>query len=175
MLGGILFVVWGYVDRPLLPAFPEAIVSILNGVVPALFMVGVVGILVLCGGRIGALCWPGMVLALYGSAFGVMGALVDGNPLYTYFAHWGLALLNAWLASMNSGLTLAGIASLGAWESKGLGTLILAIGLFGWGYDLTDSSFGLLVRSAHVGFGLLFSLAWVALGLRLWVGKGGQG
>jgi hypothetical protein len=76
---------------------------------------------------------------------------------------------------MNSGLALAGIASLGVGESKGLGALMLAIGLFGWGYDLTDSSPGLLVRSTHVGFGLLFSLAWVALGLRLWLGRGSQG
>jgi hypothetical protein len=43
------------------------------------------------------------------------------------------------------------------------------MGVLGWGYYVTDSDAILEARSIHVGFGLLFSLGWVALGVTLWL------
>ena len=51
--------------------------------------------------------------------------------------------------------------------SRGTGAVVLATGVFGWIYNLTDSGAVLEARSVHVGFGLLFSLGWVVLGVRL--------
>jgi len=45
--------------------------------------------------------------------------------------------------------------------------LLLAMGAFGWVYYLTDSGAVLEARPVHIGFGLLFSLGWAALGLAL--------
>jgi len=50
-----------------------------------------------------------------------------------------------------------------------MGVLVLTVGVFGWVYYLTDSGAVLEARSVHIGFGLLFSLGWVALGLTLWL------
>jgi hypothetical protein len=44
---------------------------------------------------------------------------------------------------------------------------LLAMGTFGWVYYATDSGSILEARSVHVGFGTLFSLGWIALGLVL--------
>jgi uncharacterized membrane protein len=46
---------------------------------------------------------------------------------------------------------------------------VLATGVFGWVYYLTDSGAALEARSVHIGFGLLYSLGWVALGVGLMV------
>ena len=45
--------------------------------------------------------------------------------------------------------------------------MVLATGVFGWVYYLTDSGAVLEARSVHVGFELLFSLGWVVLGVEL--------
>ncbi len=45
--------------------------------------------------------------------------------------------------------------------------MVLAMGVFGLVYYATDSGAILETRPVHVGFGLLFSLGWVALGLGL--------
>ena len=45
--------------------------------------------------------------------------------------------------------------------------MVLATGVFGWVYNLTDSGAILEARSMHIGFGLLFSLGWVVLGVGL--------
>ncbi len=45
--------------------------------------------------------------------------------------------------------------------------MVLATGVFGLVYHVTDSGAVLETRPVHVGFGLLFSLGWVALGLGL--------
>ena len=46
--------------------------------------------------------------------------------------------------------------------------MVLATGMFGWGYYLTDTGAVFEARAPHVGFGLLFSLGWVTLGIGLW-------
>ncbi len=45
--------------------------------------------------------------------------------------------------------------------------MVIATGVFGLVYYATDPGAALETRLLHVGFGLLFSLGWVALGLGL--------
>src|SRR5215211_359923 len=173
VLGGVLFVAWGYIDRPHISENLRIATHVLAFAVPTLFLVGAVGILALCGGRIGVLGWAGMVLALYGSVLLVVANIVHVEPLlYWYFAERGWPpSLTEWLAVMDSGMILVGIAAVGTGPLRVLGALTFAIGVFGWGYDLTDSA-GVALEAAprlvHVGFGLLFSLGWVMLGPGLW-------
>jgi hypothetical protein len=173
-LGGVLFVAWGYIDRPNIPENLRIATQVLACTVPTLFVVGVAGVLVLCGGRVGVLGWVGMVLALYGSGLTALANIFDVEPLlYDYFIMrgWPRSLIEG-LAVMNTGLVLVGMATVRTRTLRGLGVLALAIGAFGWGYDLSDSAGVALEaapRSVHAGFGLLFSLGWVGLGLTIWL------
>jgi hypothetical protein len=158
-LGGVLFVVWGYIDRPNIPWNLIAVIHLLAFVVPTLFLAAVVGLSVLWRRRLGMLGWMGMVLAVYAWGWSVMGAIVGGEDWSHYLAAWLLFLL--------TGLTLMGVATVRSEWSRGTGAVVLATGLFGWVYNLTDSGAVLEARSVHIGFGLLFSLGWVVLGVGL--------
>jgi hypothetical protein len=68
---------------------------------------------------------------------------------------------------MLTGLTLIGVATVRGKSLRRMGAMALAMGAFGLVYDLTDTGAVLEARSVHVGFGLLFSLGWVALGAGL--------
>ena len=151
--------VWGYIDRPNIPENQKAVIHVLAFVVPTLFLAAVVGLSVLWQRRLGMLGWMGMVLAVYAWGWSVMGAIVGGEDWSHYLAAWLLFLL--------TGLTLMGIATVRSEWSRGTGAVVLATGVFGWVYDLTDSGAVLEARSVHVGFGLLFSLGWVVLGVGL--------
>jgi hypothetical protein len=48
-----------------------------------------------------------------------------------------------------------------------LGILLVVLGALGWAYYVTDSGAVLEARLAHVGFGALFSIGWIALGVVL--------
>src|SRR5215216_1577772 len=167
-LGGVLFVVWGYIDRPNIPENLIAVIDVLAFVVPTLFLAAVVGLSVLWRSRLGMLGWMGMALAVYAWGWSVVGAIVGGEAVCTYFAQreWP-HYLASWLLFMLTGLTLMGVATVRSGWSRGTGAVVLATGVFGWVYNLTDSGAVLEARSVHVGFGLLFSLGWVVLGVRL--------
>jgi hypothetical protein len=169
IVAGILFAVWGYIDRPYIPVHLRTVEDVLSCVVPTLFLVGLVGLCGLCGTHIRAIGWMGLLFAFCGSTWGVAGGIVDVTPLYAYFAQrgWPPCLID-WLALMFTGLILVGIATVGTRTSTYLGALSLAIGAFGWVYYVTDSSSVLGVHVIHGGFGLLFSLGWGALGFALW-------
>jgi hypothetical protein len=158
-LGGVLFVVWGYIDRPNIPWNLIAVIHLLASVVPTLFLAAVVGLYVLWQRRLGMLGWMGMFLAAYAWGLSVMGVIVGGEDWSNYFTAWLLFLL--------TGLTLMGVATVRSGWSRGTGAVVLATGVFGWVYNLTDSGAVLEARSVHVGFGLLFSLGWVVLGVAL--------
>jgi hypothetical protein len=68
---------------------------------------------------------------------------------------------------MLTGLTLIAVATVRSGWSWRTGAVVLATGVFGWVYNLTDSGAVLEARSVHIGFGLLFSLGWVVLGVWL--------
>ena len=153
VLAGMLFVVWGYLDRPNIPIYLEVAVQALSFMVPALFLMGLVGIYFRCKREANRPAMSGLALAFIGSGLGIL-------PLS------GVA---DWFATLLGGLTLAGIATAGR-SLRGLGALLLATATLGWTYYFTDSGAVFEARSIHVGFGVLFSLGWVALGLALWVG-----
>jgi hypothetical protein len=169
VLGGVLFVAWGYIDRHNIPENLKDVIHVFSFVVPALFLAVVVGLsVVLWKSRLTVLGAMGMALAVYGSGWGVVAAIVGAESVWAYFAQRGWPQqLNDWLLFMLSGLTLVGIATVREKPLRGMGALALAMGAFGWVYDLTDTGAVLEARSVHIGFGLLFSLGWVALGAGL--------
>jgi hypothetical protein len=77
-------------------------------------------------------------------------------------------VLDIWTLTLFVGLLLVGLALVGTGTSRGLGALLLAMGSFGWAYRFTDNGGLFEARLLHVGFGTLFSLGWVAVGLALW-------
>jgi hypothetical protein len=171
LLAGVLFAVWGYAHRDDAPWYFDALATVLSFVVPALFLLGLTGVYVLCKGRVGRIGNVGLVLALGGSAMGVGYAVP-----WSFFAtreDWlsSLAWLDTplvwWLQVFLAGLPLVGIAAFGVGTLRGLGILLLVMGTLGWGYDATDAGAILEARSTHVVLGALFSLGWIALGLAL--------
>ena len=167
-MGGVLFVVWGYIDRPNIPETLKALIHLLAFVVPTLFLAAVVGLSVLWRSRLGMLGWMGMALAVCAWGWSVVRAIVGGTAVWAYFAQreWP-HFLASWLLFMLTGLTLMGVATVRSGGSRGTGTVVLATGVFGWVYNLTDSGAVLEAHSVHVGFGLLFSVGWVVLGVGL--------
>jgi hypothetical protein len=168
VLGGVLFLAWGYVDRTSLPDTLRVVVNVLSFFVPALFLAAVVGLPAVCRSRLGVLGWTGMAFALYGSGWGAVAAILGSESVWVYFAQRGWPhFLADYLVFLLTGLTLLGIAPVRRKPSRGTGALALAMGASGWGYYLTDTRAVLEVRPLHVGLGLLFGLGWVALGVRL--------
>jgi hypothetical protein len=172
-LAGVLFVAWGYFDQEYAPVYFYVIVRALAFIVPLLFTVGLATVYARSAGRTD---WPakiGIILASIGSVLGAVRALVKlAVPLlYPYNALSGriLLLLGVWAPTLFVGLLLGGLVIAATGTSRNLGTLLLAMGVFGWGYYITDSDAILEARSIHIGFGLLFSLGWVALGIALWL------
>jgi hypothetical protein len=157
-LGGVLFVVWGYIDRPNIPETLKAVIHVLAFVVPTLFLAAVVGLSVLWRSRLGMLGWMGMALAVYAWGWSVVEPSVGGEAVWADFAQreWP-HYLASWLL-MLTGLTLMGVAIVRSGWSRGTGAVVLATGVFGWVYNLTDSGAVLEARSVHIGFRLLFSL-----------------
>src|SRR5215217_1912585 len=168
LLGGVLFVVWGYIDRPNMPENLKAVIHVLAFVVPTLFLAAVFGLSVLWRSRLGMLGWMGMALAVYAWGWRVVSAIVGGEAVLAYFAQreWP-HYLASWSLFMLIGLTLMGVATVRSGWSRRISAVVLATGVFGWVYNLTDSGAVLEARSVHIGFGLLFSLGWVVLGVGL--------
>jgi hypothetical protein len=171
LLAGVLFPIWGYVHRDHAPWYFDVLATVLSFVVPALFLLGLLGLCVLCQGRVGRIGKVGLVLALGGSAMGVGYAVP-----WSFFAtreDWlsSLAWLDTplvwWLQVFLAGLPLVGIAAVGTRTLRGLGILLVVLGALGWAYYVTDSGAVLEARLAHVGFGALFSIGWIALGVVL--------
>jgi hypothetical protein len=171
LLAGVLFATWGYVHRDDAPWYFDALATVLSFVVPALFLLGLAGVYVLCKGRVGRIGKVGIVLALSGSAMGVAYAVP-----WSFFAtreDWlsSVAWLDTplvwWLQVFLAGLPLVGIAAFGTRNLRGLGTLLLVMGALGWLYYVTDAGAVLEARLAHVVLAALFSIGWIALGLAL--------
>ena len=167
----MLFAIWGYVHRDDAPWYFDALATVLSFVVPALFLLGSTGLYVLCEGRVGRIGKFGLVITLSGSAMGVAYAVPWSS--FATREDWLSSLvwldipLVWWLQVFLAGIPLVGIAAVGTRTLRGLGTLLLAIGAFGWVYYAADSGAILASRSVHVVSGALFGLGWIALGLLL--------
>lgn len=174
VLGGALFVAWGYLDAPGLSGGTALAVRALSFVVPGLFLAGVAGAGIAARGDrgdrgIGALGWVGFALALGGSVMGVVDGVADGDPAREFLTGTGWpAYLSVWLVPLLAGLMMVGAAAVPRRPLRGLGAAALAMGSFGWCYYLTDPGAVLEARAVHVGSGLLFGLAWVTCGAWVW-------
>jgi len=172
VLAGSLFVAWGYLDQKNAPPYFYALAHALALIVPALFMLGLAALYLRCAGRTTRFGEAGIILGLIGSALGASRALirmaVPSLYLHNALSVGTLLLLGVWTPTLFVGLLLAGVALAATRTLKGLGALLLVMGASGWIYYVTDSDAILEARSIHVGFGLLFSLGWIVLGLTLW-------
>jgi hypothetical protein len=187
--------VWGYIHREDTPSYLEPVVLVLSIVVPLLFVVGLVGSYAKCGTKAGLLAVMGFVVGFAGagsfSVRGVVQGLYGYDPLgeslgeriWAYVAAQegcGYCLLPKLAMVLSSsltwlvvGLSIVGLTSFPKAPTRHWGFLLLAMALFGWGYQLTDDGIGPydIVRPIHVAFGILFSLNWMLLGYALWSSK----
>jgi hypothetical protein len=191
---GVLFLAWGYLHAagdpyaygdPHQPYLDSAVAALAVSV-PALFLVGIAGLLARgVGGRVGLLVGlaaaVGFLLAFAGAAVGVVrgieGALVwydayvaghQGTTAFGLLLPWWIE----WAALLFAGLTMVGVAALGDEGGGPSRALPLAMGASGWAYYLTDSGGAYGAYLAHTFFGVLFGLCWVGLGgVLLWRGR----
>jgi hypothetical protein len=165
-LGGVLFLVWGYLDRDGASSYFTAIENTLDSIVPLLFLVGLVGLYARCKGRTGWIGGTGFALSFVGAVVGILYSSLDiwacCDHVFADLTQRGVPIiLLDWLFWLFIGLTIVGIAT-GRKLGWGWGALSLSIVLFGWPYYLTEMGLG------HVVFGILFGLSWVVLGYALW-------
>jgi hypothetical protein len=188
---GVLFLIFGYIHREDTPSYLEPVVLVLSIVVPLLFLVGLAGTYARCRIPAGLLAVMGFVVAFAGagsiSVVGIVMRLYGYNPLsesiwWVYFeAQEGCGyclqpklamVLSSSLTWLVVGLSIVGLTLFRKATIRHWGFLLLAMALFGWGYQLTDDEIGLVdARPIHVAFGILFSLNWMVLGYALWSSK----
>src|SRR5215204_1307771 len=171
---GVLFLVWGYLDREGAPWYLDLAVLMLNIIVPLLFLVGLMGVYIKCRTQAGWLTIIGVVLVptLYRQ-------LGERNWVYGVGQECAFCLLQKLSLLLNSpltwllvGLTIVSLTILRKEVLRDWGFLLVAMVLFGWVYQLTDDWTGIVdVRSVHVVFGILFSLSWMLVGFALWSTK----
>lgn len=158
---------WGYLDKPNISENRMVMVDALALCVPTLFLGAVVGLSAFWRTRLGVLGWTGTALAVCGWGQALVPAIVGYDPMWIYLEQNGWPHhLHEWLFLMLTGLTLVGLASVKK-PLRRVGFVVLTMGASGWIYYLTDTNAIFEARSVHVGFGLLFSGCWVALGVGL--------
>ena len=180
---GVLFALWGYVDRDGAPWYLDLGVIVLGIVVPLLFMVGLAGVYARCGAQVG---WPsviGFVVSFGAAGWGIVTGVISAPTMYAQLGErswehctaqecWLPLLLSSSLTWLLVGLSVVGLSTVRKGRLRYWAHLLLAMALFGWVYQLTDDKTGIVdVRSVHVAFGVLFSLSWVVLGYALWSSK----
>ena len=184
---GALFLAWGYLDvggdpyaygDPYRP-FLDSSVAALAVSVPALFCVGLAGLSGLLarslrpvGLPIALVAAAGLVLAFGGAAVGVVRGIEGGFGWYDAYVvgrqettAFGLLLpwWIEWTPLLFAGLTMVGVTTSIGGRIGPFRALPLVMGVSGWAYYLTDYG-GAGLRLAHIFFGVLFGLGWVALG-----------
>jgi hypothetical protein len=170
VLGGVLFVAWGYIDGPNLSEDFASVVRVFAFFVPALFLAAIVVMCLLWRSVLGKLGWLVAALAGYALCWSLVGAHFGGGAVWLYFAQRGWPhFLSSWLLFMLVGLSVVGLWAVrsGSARSRIPGSLVLATGAFGWTYYVTNSGAVLEAHLPHVGFGVLFGLGWLALGVAL--------
>jgi hypothetical protein len=162
VLAGLSYAAAGYLDKPDISEYANALVALLSVTTPALFLGSLLGLgLLLRGGERSFIGATGFLLGCLGTIWGV----IDAVGLV-----WALGLSSLggwWWALLFAGLTLLGIATLRKKTLQHLGALVLTSGMLGWVSLLTDpASPGVLVpvQPAHVVFAALFCLSAVVWG-----------
>ena len=142
------------------PLYLNVMVHVLALIVPVLFMVALATLYPRCAGRAAFLGEGGIILGSLGSALGAVRALVDlaVPSLYPHDALSGRLLqflFDVWTPTLFIGLLVVGLASLATRTSRGVGALLLAMGVFGWALRATNSGGIFETRLAHAGLGIL--------------------
>ena len=193
-LAGVLFAVWGYVDREEKFWYLDIPVIVLGVVVPLLVFVGLTGVYTRWRGQAGWLGGTGFALSLVGAGQGIYAGVINSYTIYVQIASTGdywqegrtlpegnneaaavaqqgwllMTLWSSWLGLLLAGLTIAGLAAVRTRGLRGWGLLLLIMALFGWVYQFTGVGTPVEAHSIHIVFGVLFSLSWVVLGYALW-------
>jgi hypothetical protein len=175
-LAGVLFVVWGYVDRKGAPWYLDLAVLVLEVVVPLLFLVGLAGAYAKLRTQASWLGVIGFVIGFAAAGWATVKGVMMAPTLYSQLGErswpqesWPSALLGNALTWLLVGLTIVGLTAVRKGVVRDWSSLLLTMALFGWVYHLTDDITGIVdVRSIHVVFGVLFSLSWMVLGYALW-------
>jgi len=181
VLGGALFLTWGYLHGNIaLSSSGPIVAAAMDLLVGTLLLVGLVG---MCAwwweGPKGLLGAIGFVVGFAGAALGVahsIHALISASglaelaPWYVYErAATGIpAKVLRLVPLLPIGLVAVGIGSVRTGALGGWGLLPLVMGLFGGAYLLTDSGVVLGIDYAHVTFGVGYSLGWIVMGCLLW-------
>ena len=187
-LSGVLFALWGYVDRADSPWYLDLAVIQLEIVVPLLFMVGLAGVYAKCGPRVSVLGVIGFIVGFGAAGWGVVAGVIRAPTMYRQLGErswehctaqecglWLSLLLSNPLTWLLVGLTMIGLSTIRIGRLRYWAYLLLVMALFGWVYQLTDDRTGIVdVRSIHVVFGVLFSMSWMALGYALWSSRNEQ-
>src|SRR5215212_8796226 len=180
---GVLFLVYGYVDREGTPWYLDLAVLVLSIVVPVLFLAGLAGIYGKLRAQAGWLGLIGFATSFAGAAVWLTFGVRSAPHLYRHLGerNWATAprvqeecglcllaklyvLLGSPLTWLLVGLSIVGLATVRREVVRNWGLLLLATGFFGWVWQLTDDNAGIVdVRSVHVAFGILFSLGWMLL------------
>lgn len=176
VLGGVLFAAWGYLHTDIASPQIDTIAGVLGLLVPLLFLTGLIGHYAWIRGRAsGLLGWIGFVFGFGGAGLGVAYRLLDIAGIASTADRYGYVVgkgwppqLFDWFPWLLVGLTLIGMASVRTGSLEGWAPLLLAMGLFGWTYYISESGGIAQMRTIHVLFGLLFSLSWIGLGCLLW-------
>ena len=181
---------WGYVHRNDSPLYFYALAKILSMIVPLLFLLGLAELRAQWRGRVGWLGGLGFIFAFFAAVAGTLYGVADvwvccpyilagmgGLPMLVGWLFWSRLfwewlfwnrLFWDWLFWLLAGLALVGLASIRAKVLQRWSALPFITGIFGWGLYFTDTGSIFEARSAHIAFGVLFSISWVMIGYALW-------
>lgn len=178
MSAGVLFLAWGYLHAPDVQETAETAAELLSFVAPMSFAIAMLGVYAWYEAVQEPLGKTGLILILIGTLWGALLGLLsiasEGAAAVVSHWQWEHIPLVGWDSTFFSGLTLVGITAARKRRSRGLGVLLLLIAASGWAYYFTDSGAVFEARPVHVGFGLLFAVGWVVLGIALRLGEARQ-
>ena len=166
-MAGLCYGAAGYLDRPGISGYIDALLSVLSVAFPALFLGGLLGLgtqlpLATRTDFASAAGVVGFVLGCFGAVLGALGALGLG----------GTATTEWWWVLLLAGLTLMGLALFLKGGLRLLGAVVSISAALGWVSLLTDPALsGVLVslRLVHVAFAAAFCLSSMLWGAILMV------
>jgi hypothetical protein len=186
ILAGLCYGAAGYLDRPGISGYIDAVLSVLSLAVPALFLRGLLGLRTqlppatqtdfassagVAGFVMGCL---GAVLGCFGAVPGAVGALsfLGAVPGTVGALNLTAMAMTEWWVLLFVGLPLMGLAAFLKGGRRLLGAVVSLSAALGWVSLLTDPAFSgvlLPVRSIHVAFAAAFCLSTVVWGAVLMV------
>ena len=177
VLAGLCYGAAGYFDIPAISGYTGALVFMLSGALPALFLGGLLGLHARLPDATqtdfaSSAGFVGFVFGCFGAVLGIAGALGLAGTIASALRVPGTAIPFFGWVLLLAGLTLMGLAASLTGGLRLLGTVVSISGALGWVSVLTDPAFsGVLVpmRPVHVAFAAAFCLSWVVWGALLMV------